>query len=63
MGLSRAYPIPEYIRLIAHGRYAEAFMINWESNVFPGICRTCDRPVNRPADEAGSKKAGRHLSS
>ena len=38
-------PVPEYIRLIAAGRYADAFMINWESNVFPGILgRTCDRP-------------------
>lgn len=38
-------PVPEYIRLIAQGRYTEAFMINWESNVFPGILgRTCDRP-------------------
>ena len=38
-------PVPEYIRLIAAGRYADAFMINWKSNVFPGILgRTCDRP-------------------
>ena len=38
-------PVPEYIRLIAAGRYADAFMINWDSNVFPGILgRTCDRP-------------------
>ncbi|MEM7442377.1 MAG: FAD-dependent oxidoreductase [Pseudomonadota bacterium] len=38
-------PVPEYIRLIAQRRYADAFMINWESNVFPGILgRTCDRP-------------------
>ena len=38
-------PVPEYIRLIAQGRYTDAFMINWESNVFPGILgRTCDRP-------------------
>jgi NADPH-dependent glutamate synthase beta subunit-like oxidoreductase len=38
-------PVPEYIRLIAAGRYADAFMINWQSNVFPGILgRTCDRP-------------------
>ena len=38
-------PVPEYIRLIAAGRYADAFMINWHSNVFPGILgRTCDRP-------------------
>src|SRR5579885_1695331 len=38
-------PVPEYIRLIAHGRYSDAYMINWQSNVFPGILgRTCDRP-------------------
>lgn len=38
-------PVPEYIRLIAAGRYTEAYMINWESNVFPGVLgRTCDRP-------------------
>ena len=38
-------PVPEYIRLIAAERYADAFMVNWKSNVFPGILgRTCDRP-------------------
>jgi NADPH-dependent glutamate synthase beta subunit-like oxidoreductase/ferredoxin len=38
-------PVPEYIRLIADGRYTDAWAINWESNVFPGILgRTCDRP-------------------
>lgn len=38
-------PVPEYIRLIAAGKYTEAYMLNWESNVFPGILgRTCDRP-------------------
>ncbi len=38
-------PVPEYIRLIAAGKYAEAYMVNWESNVFPGVLgRTCDRP-------------------
>src|SRR5690554_3027739 len=38
-------PVPEYIRLIAAGKYTEAYMVNWESNVFPGILgRTCDRP-------------------
>jgi NADPH-dependent glutamate synthase beta subunit-like oxidoreductase len=38
-------PVPEYIRLIAHGRYDDAYMINWKSNVFPGVLgRTCDRP-------------------
>ncbi len=38
-------PVPEYIRLIAQRRYTEAYMLNWDSNVFPGILgRTCDRP-------------------
>jgi len=38
-------PVPEYIRMIAAGRYSDAYMINWKSNVFPGILgRTCDRP-------------------
>jgi NADPH-dependent glutamate synthase beta subunit-like oxidoreductase len=38
-------PVPEYIRLITAGRYSDAYMINWQSNVFPGILgRTCDRP-------------------
>ena len=38
-------PVPEYIRLIAEKRYTDAYMINWQSNVFPGILgRTCDRP-------------------
>jgi NADPH-dependent glutamate synthase beta subunit-like oxidoreductase/ferredoxin len=37
--------VPEYIRLIAQGRYTEAYMVNRESNVFPAILgRTCDRP-------------------
>ena len=37
--------VPEYIRLIAAKRYDDAYMINWESNVFPGILgRVCDRP-------------------
>jgi NADPH-dependent glutamate synthase beta subunit-like oxidoreductase len=37
--------VPEYIRLIAHGRYTDAYIVNRESNVFPGILgRTCDRP-------------------
>lgn len=37
--------VPEYIRLIAQGRYDDAYLLNRESNVFPGILgRTCDRP-------------------
>jgi formate dehydrogenase beta subunit len=46
-------PVPEYIRLIAQGRHAEAYMVNWKSNVFPGILgRTCDRPCE-PACRRG----------
>lgn len=46
-------PVPEYIRLIAQGKYTEAYMINWDSNVFPGILgRTCDRPCE-PACRRG----------
>jgi NADPH-dependent glutamate synthase beta subunit-like oxidoreductase len=46
-------PVPEYIRLIAAGRYSDAYMINWKSNVFPGILgRTCDRPCE-PACRRG----------
>ena len=38
-------PVPAYIRLIAQGRYTDAYMLNRESNVFPGILgRVCDRP-------------------
>src|SRR5687767_3246100 len=38
-------PVPEYIRMIAQGRYDDAYLVNWKSNVFPGILgRTCDRP-------------------
>jgi len=46
-------PVPEYIRMISAGRYADAFMVNWVSNVFPGILgRTCDRPCE-PACRRG----------
>ena len=46
-------PVPEYIRLIAQGRHAQAYLLNWESNVFPGILgRTCDRPCE-PACRRG----------
>ena len=45
--------VPEYIRLIAQGRYSDAYMLNRESNVFPGILgRTCDRPCE-PACRRG----------
>jgi formate dehydrogenase beta subunit len=46
-------PVPEYIRLIAQGRYGDAYMVNWISNVFPGVLgRTCDRPCE-PACRRG----------
>ena len=46
-------PVPEYIRLIAAGRYTDAYLVNWKSNVFPGILgRTCDRPCE-PACRRG----------
>jgi formate dehydrogenase (NADP+) beta subunit len=46
-------PVPEYIRMIADRRYTDAFMVNWYSNVFPGILgRTCDRPCE-PACRRG----------
>jgi len=46
-------PVPEYIRLIAAGRYGDAYLVNWQSNVFPGILgRTCDRPCE-PACRRG----------
>ncbi|CAI10532.1 2-ketoglutarate: NADP oxidoreductase, gamma subunit (plasmid) [Aromatoleum aromaticum EbN1] len=46
-------PVPEYIRLIAAGRYAEAYALNWQYNVFPGILgRVCDRPCE-PACRRG----------
>jgi NADPH-dependent glutamate synthase beta subunit-like oxidoreductase len=51
-------PVPEYIRLIAAGRYSDAYMVNWESNVFPGILgRTCDRPCE-PACRRGRVEDG-----
>jgi len=51
-------PVPEYIRLIAQGRYDDAYMINWKSNVFPGVLgRTCDRPCE-PACRRGRVEDG-----
>jgi NADPH-dependent glutamate synthase beta subunit-like oxidoreductase/ferredoxin len=45
--------VPEYIRMIAQGRYTDAYMLNRESNVFPGVLgRTCDRPCE-PACRRG----------
>ncbi len=51
-------PVPEYIRLIAAGRYGDAYLVNWKSNVFPGILgRTCDRPCE-PACRRGRVEDG-----
>ena len=51
-------PVPEYIRLIAAGRYTDAYLVNWASNVFPGILgRTCDRPCE-PACRRGRVEEG-----
>jgi len=51
-------PVPEYIRLIAAGRYSDAYMVNWHSNVFPGVLgRTCDRPCE-PACRRGRVEDG-----
>jgi formate dehydrogenase (NADP+) beta subunit len=45
--------VPEYLRLIAQGRYDDSYLLNRESNVFPGILgRTCDRPCE-PACRRG----------
>ncbi len=45
--------VPEYIRLIAEGRYSDAYMLNRDSNLFPGILgRVCDRPCE-PACRRG----------
>ena len=45
--------VPEYIRLIAAGRHDDAYLLNWDANVFPGILgRVCDRPCE-PACRRG----------
>jgi formate dehydrogenase beta subunit len=45
--------VPEYIRLIAQGRFTDAYLVNRRSNVFPGILgRVCDRPCE-PACRRG----------
>src|SRR5215467_9811615 len=51
--------VPEYIRLIAQGKYTDAYMVNRESNVFPAILgRTCDRPCE-PACRRGRLNDGK----
>src|SRR5678816_3172516 len=49
--------VPEYIRLIAQGQFTEAYLVNRESNVFPGVLgRVCDRPCE-PACRRGRVEA------
>src|SRR5690554_7692299 len=56
-------PVPEYIRLIAAGRYADAYMVNWRSNVFPGILgRTCDRPCEPACRRVRVERSEEHTS-
>ena len=56
-------PVPEYIRLIAAGRYSDAYMINWHSNVFPGRAGPHLRPPLRAGLPARARRgrAGRDL--
>ena len=49
-------PVPEYIRLIAAGRYGDAYMVNWESNVFPGHPRAHLRPPVRAGLPRGASR-------
>ena len=47
--------VPEYIRLIAQGRYTEAYLLNRQSNVFPGsLGRTCDRSNHGETTSSGA---------
>src|SRR5450759_2379845 len=53
--------VPEYIRLIAQGRFTDAYMVNRASNVFPGILgRVCDRPCEPACRRArrGGRRRG-----
>jgi len=55
--------VPGYIRMIAQGEFDDAYMLNRESNVFPGILgRTCDRPCEPPVGATASMGARRNLS-
>ena len=51
-------PVPEYIRLIAAGRYSDAYMVNWKSNVFPGNSRAHLRPPVRAGLPARPRREG-----
>jgi len=52
-------PVPEYIRLIAEGRYSDAYMINWESNVFPGVLGRTAHVSRRVAAAASNRNRSR----
>jgi NADPH-dependent glutamate synthase beta subunit-like oxidoreductase len=53
--------VPNYIRMIAQGQFSDAYMLNRESNVFPGILgRVCDRPCE-PACRRGRVGSGSDL--
>ena len=50
-------PVPEYIRLIAQEKYTETYMLNWDSNVFPGFLgEPVTALVSLPADVCGRKR-------
>src|SRR5688500_19652728 len=52
--------VPEYIRLIAQGRFTDAYMVNRHSNVFPGILgRVCDRPCEPACRRGRVEEIGR----
>lgn len=50
-------PVPEYIRMIAAGRYSDAYMVNWHSNVFPEFWGApATGPASLHAAAAGSRR-------
>jgi hypothetical protein len=50
-------PVPEYIRLIGQGRYSDAYMINWVSNVFPAFwVEPATDPASPPVGAVASRK-------
>jgi hypothetical protein len=51
-------PVPEYIRLIAAGRYTDAYLVNWESNVFPGS--SAARAIDLASPHAGAAASRKH---
>lgn len=46
-------PVPEYLRMVASGHYSDAYLLNWQANVFPGVLgRVCDRPCENACRRA-----------